>query len=213
MASVEENLAAVRELIASAARRVGRDPSGIRLIAVSKNVPDDLVMAALKAGQRAFGENRAQELAGRLERMGIGIEWHFIGHLQRNKVNMVVGKAALIHSVDSERLLEAISDRARRLEIVQEVLLQVNLTGEESKYGAGEEEVAGLLERSLGMPGVRVKGLMTMASQAEDAEEARAFFRRLREMRDRLERGFSGARLEIFSMGMTKDFEVALEYG
>lgn len=213
MASVAENLAAVWERIASAARRSGRDPAGIRLVAVSKYVSDARLMEAVEAGQRAFGENRAQELKGRLERLGADLEWHFIGHLQTNKVNMVVGRVVLIHSVDSERLLEAIAERARKLGTVQDILLQVNLTGEESKYGAEAEEVAGLLDRALLLPDVRVRGLMTMAAQAEDAEAARPCFRRLRELRDMLVRDRPGIELEILSMGMTQDFEVAVEEG
>ncbi|MDI6829918.1 MAG: YggS family pyridoxal phosphate-dependent enzyme [Actinomycetota bacterium] len=210
---VPENLASVRERIAAAAERSGRDPGAIVLVAVSKNVPDDLVMEAAEAGQRVFGENRAQELTGRLERLGAGLEWHFIGHLQRNKVNMVVGRVALIHSVDSERLLEAIHERARGIDVVQDVLLQVNVTGEASKFGLAEEEVAGLLEKARSLPNVRVRGLMTMAAFAEDPEEARPCFRRLRELRERLEGEGGGAGLEILSMGMTQDFEVAVEEG
>ncbi len=213
MASVEENLAAVRERIAAAARRCGRDPREISLVAVSKNRPDELVLQAAKAGQRVFGENRAQELAGRLQRLGRGLEWHFIGHLQRNKVNMVVGNAALIHSVDSARLLEAVAHRARALELVQDILLQVNLTGEESKYGLSEDEVAGLLEMASRLPSVRVRGLMTMAALTDDPEGARPCFRRLRDLRDRLERKMEGLELRILSMGMTQDFEVAVEEG
>lgn len=213
MATVTENLATVRERIAAAARRAGRDPGEISLVAVSKNVPDELVLEAAKAGQRAYGENRAQELVGRIKRVGEGYEWHFIGHLQRNKVNMVVGKAALIHSVDSERLLEAIAERARSLGIVQDILLQVNMTGEESKHGMKPGETAGMAEKALALPSVRLRGLMTMAALSEEAEEARDCFRRLRELRDRIQREAVDARLEILSMGMTQDFEVAVEEG
>ncbi|NPV59004.1 MAG: YggS family pyridoxal phosphate-dependent enzyme [Actinobacteria bacterium] len=213
MATVAENLATVRERIAAAARRAGRDPGEISLVAVSKNVPDELLLEAAKAGQRAFGENRAQELVGRMRRIGEGYEWHFIGHLQRNKVNMVVGKAALIHSVDSERLLEAIAERARSLGIVQDILLQVNVTGEESKHGMEPGEAAGMAEKALALPSVRLRGLMTMAALSEEAEEARDCFRRLRELRDRIQGEAADARLEILSMGMTQDFEVAVEEG
>jgi len=126
---------------------------------------------------------------------------------------MVVGRVALIHSVDSERLLEAIHERARGIDVVQDVLLQVNVTGEASKFGLAEEEVAGLLEKARSLPNVRVRGLMTMAAFAEDPEEARPCFRRLRELRERLEGESGGAGLEILSMGMTQDFEVAVEEG
>ncbi len=211
--AVRENLASVRERIASAARRCGRDAAEITLVAVSKNMPDSLVLEAVEAGQRVFAENRAQELAGRLRRLGRDLEWHFIGHLQRNKVNMVVGNVALIHSVDSKRLLEAVAARARDIQMVQDILLQVNLTGEESKYGLEEGEVAYVLEIAAGLSSVRVRGLMTMAALADNPEASRRCFRRLRELRDRLEGEIEGTSLEILSMGMTQDFEVAVEEG
>ena len=213
MGSVADNLESVRERIARAAARVGRDPREVKLVAVSKGRSVEEILEAARAGQRVFGENRAQELRDKLQQVELELEWHFVGHLQRNKVNMVVGKAALIHSVDSLRLAEAIASRAGEMGVEQDILLQVNVSGEESKYGAGEAEVAALLERVLELTALRGRGLMTIAPLLEDEEEARPYFRRLRELRDSLAEGYPEADLGILSMGMTQDFEVAVEEG
>ena len=210
---VARNLEVVRKRIADAAARVGREAREIVLIAVSKGRPVEKIEEAVQAGQRVFGENRAQELRDKLERLDMEMEWHFIGHLQRNKVNMVVGKAVLIHSVDSRRLLEAIATRAAGMGITQEILLQLNVSGEESKYGMEEEEAPAILEAALQLEAVEVRGLMTMAPLTIDEEDARPYFSRLRELRDELSRSFSRADLGTLSMGMTQDFEVAVEEG
>jgi PLP dependent protein len=210
--SLARNLEAVRERVANAAERAGRKPDEITLVAVSKGRSLEMIYEAVRAGQRVFGENRAQELRDKIERVDEELEWHFIGHLQRNKVNMVVGKADLIHSVDSCSLLEAVARRASGLGLVQDILLQVNVSGEETKYGMEEKEVAGALETALGFPGVRVRGLMTIAPLGAE-EEARRCFRRLRSLRDEMTREFPLLDLGTLSMGMTQDFEVALEEG
>lgn len=212
MGNVARNLESVRERIGHAATRAGRDSREVTLVAVSKGRPLEMIHEAAQAGQRVFGENRAQELRDKIDRLAVDLEWHFIGHLQRNKVNMVIGKAALVHSVDSRRLLEAVAFRAEELEIVQDILLQVNVSGEESKYGMEEEGMEGMLEAALALPAVRVRGLMTIAP-LEAEEKTRPCFRRLRELRDALARDFSPLDLGILSMGMTQDFEVALEEG
>lgn len=212
MGNVARNLESVRERIEHAASRTGRDPREVTLVAVSKGRSLEMIHEAAQAGQRVFGENRAQELRDKIDRLAVDLEWHFIGHLQRNKVNMVIGKAALVHSVDSRRLLEAVASRAEELEIVQDILLQVNVSGEESKYGMEEESMEGMLEAALALPAVRVRGLMTIAP-LEAEEKTRPCFRRLRELRDVLARDFSPLDLGILSMGMTQDFEVALEEG
>ena len=213
MSDVAGNLEVVRKRIAGAAARAGRDAAEIELIAVSKGRPVELIYEAAQAGQRVFGENRAQELRDKLEQVDIDLEWHFIGHLQRNKVNMVVGKTALIHSVDSRRLLDAVAYRAADLGITQDILLQVNVSGEESKYGMEEEESFAILEAALDMREVEVRGLMTIAPLAAAGEEVRPFFRRLRELRDKLAGEYARAELDVLSMGMTQDFEVAVEEG
>jgi pyridoxal phosphate enzyme (YggS family) len=212
LGNVARNLESVRERIGHAATRAGRDSREVTLVAVSKGRPLEMIQEAAQAGQRVFGENRAQELRDKIDRLAVDLEWHFIGHLQRNKVNMVIGKVALVHSVDSRRLLEAVASRAEELEIVQDILLQVNVSGEESKYGMEEEGMEGMLEAALALPAVRVRGLMTIAP-LEAEEKTRPCFRRLRELRDALARDFSPLDLGILSMGMTQDFEVALEEG
>lgn len=213
MGGMKENLEQVRERIAAAARRAGRDPARVKLIAVSKGRSPDQIVELIRAGQTRFGENRARELRDKLRLIDEELEWHFIGHLQRNKVNMVVGKVALIHSMDSERLAKSIDDRATVLGIRQEVLIQVNVAREESKYGIEEKDAARLLETALSLPGLRVRGLMTMAPLVEDNEAARPYFSRLRELRDELGSVYPEADLDLLSMGMTQDFEVAVEEG
>jgi pyridoxal phosphate enzyme (YggS family) len=212
LVNVAENLEAVRERIRCASARAGMEARDITLVAVSKGRSLEAIREAALAGQNVFGENRAQELKDKIASLEPGLEWHFIGHLQRNKVNMVVGRTALIHSVDSQRLLEAVAFRAKDLGMVQDILLQVNVSGEESKYGMEEKDSAAILESAMGLPAVRVRGLMTIAPLGK-AEETRACFGRLRELRDRLARDFSPRNLEVLSMGMTQDFEVALEEG
>ena len=212
LGSIAENMESIWQRIGRAAARAGSDARDITLVAVSKNRSMEEIREAAEAGQKVFGENRAQEFRDKLAGLGTDLEWHFIGHLQRNKVNMVVGKADLIHSVDSSRLLESVALRAQELGIVQPILLQVNVSGEESKYGMAEEETATLLESALALPAVRVSGLMTIAPLA-GAEQTRACFRRLRELRDSLTRDRPPQDLGILSMGMTQDFEVALEEG
>jgi pyridoxal phosphate enzyme (YggS family) len=213
LVNVARNLEIVRERIAKAVARAGRDEGEIVLVAVSKGRSMESIKEAAQAGQKVFGENRAQELRDKLESLEMDLEWHFIGHLQRNKVNMVVGKAALIHSVDSRRLMEAIASRATDLGITQDILLQVNVSGEESKYGMEEEEVSAILEKALDLEAVKVRGLMTMAPLVADKENTRPYFRRLRELKDTLSRTYAQADLGILSMGMTQDFEVAVEEG
>jgi pyridoxal phosphate enzyme (YggS family) len=211
--SIARNLRAVKERIAEAAARAGRDPKDISLVAVSKGRSIDLIKEAAENGQLAFGENRAQELRDKQGLLPADLEWHFIGHLQRNKVNMVVGKVKLIHSLDSEKLAEAVDRRARALGIVQEVLLQVNISEEETKHGADREEIEGLLEKALALDGLSIRGLMTIAPLVDDEEEARPYFSKLRELRDMLAKSYPQADLNILSMGMTQDFEIAVEEG
>ncbi len=211
--SIEENLRRVRERIARAAARAGRDPAGVGLVVVSKGRTVAEIREVLAAGHRVLGENRAQELREKMSSIAEDVEWHFVGHLQTNKVNMVVGKVRLIHSLDSLKLAEAVSSRACRLGTVQEVLVQVNISGEDSKFGVAPEEARGLLERLVELPGLRVRGLMTIAPLWAEGEEARPYFRRLRELRDELKEAFPAVDLSCLSMGMTQDYEVAVEEG
>jgi len=212
LGNIAGNLESVWKRIGKAAASSGRDAEDVKLVAVSKGRSPEAILEAARSGQQVFGENRAQEFRDKIERLEADLEWHFIGHLQRNKVNMVVGKVALIHSVDSRRLLEAVAARAGELEIAQDILLQVNVSGEESKYGMEEGEVRRMLAAALDLPAVRVRGLMTIAPLGSP-QEARPCFRRLRELKEELAQDYPAQEIDILSMGMTQDFEIALEEG
>jgi hypothetical protein len=201
-------LEAVRERIAGAAHRAGRDPSEIRLLAVSKFQPMTAIRAAVAAGQLDFGENRAQELDAKLADAPAGVRWHFIGRLQRNKVKQIVGGVELIHSVDRARLAEAIATQARARNLHQQVLVQVNIAGEARKGGCAPGAVPVLLERIGELDGVSAVGLMTMPPLDADAA---AMFERLRALRARLASDFP--QLTELSMGMSADLEAAVAHG
>ncbi len=212
MPSVAARCAAVRRHVADAADVAGRDPSEIRIVAVTKTVGIDEVGEALAAGMSDFGENRVQEFLGKYG-LFPQARWHFIGTLQTNKVKDVVGRAFLIHSVDSLRLLDAIDRRAASLNLVQPVLLEVNVSGEATKHGFAPRDVSEALAEASGLAGVRVRGLMTMAPFGRP-EDARGVFRSLRELRDSLrEMPLDGVELDELSMGMTNDYRVAVEEG
>ncbi|MHB8781119.1 MAG: YggS family pyridoxal phosphate-dependent enzyme [Candidatus Geothermincolia bacterium] len=210
--SLAHRLRAVEERIAAAAARAKRDVSDVRLIAVSKNQTVERMREAMECGITSFGENRAREFADKYEELGAGLQWHFIGHLQTNKVQLVVGRAGLIHGVDSWRLARLLSDRAISVGIIQDILLQVNVSGEESKSGFGPDELASGIGMIAGMRGLRLKGLMTIAPLAAAGEAARPFFSSLRRLRDGMEKEL-GMELDSLSMGMTGDYEVAIEEG
>jgi hypothetical protein len=198
--------------VRDAADAVGRDPASVTIVAVAKNVGPAEVRQALSAGIRDFGENRVQEFVGK---HGLFPEarWHFIGTLQSNKVQHVVGRACLIHSVDSVKLLERIDRVAQAMGVVQPVLFQVNVSHEASKHGMDPGDVEEALRRSLDLPGVRVRGLMTIAPFARP-ETVRWVFRDLRALFETLSAmRFNGVELTELSMGMTNDFEVAVEEG
>jgi len=217
-ARIAENIADVRRRIAAAAARGGRDPGGVRLVAVTKTVGPAEVAAVLAAGVSEIGENRVRDALSTAAAVrppeGLRPRWHMVGHLQRNKVRAALELFEVVHSVDSARLLEALAAETARREQRLEVLLEVNVSGEESKYGLPAEAVAGVLERAAGHERLDVTGLMTMAPFVEDPEEVRGVFSRLRELRDELNRRAACPRpLVELSMGMTGDFEVAVEEG
>ncbi len=212
MPSIEDNLKEIGRRIEAAAAGVGRDPREIRLVVVSKNQAIERIVEAALGGAEIFGENKAQEFAEKQARRP-ELKWHFIGHLQSNKVGLVTGRAALIHSVDSERLASKISEKAWEAGIIQDVLVQVNVSGEESKYGLSPADARRVCCEIQGMPGIALRGLMTIAPLVEEAEKARPVFRGLRMLRDELREKFPEARLDWLSMGMTGDFEVAVEEG
>ena len=201
----------VRRRIATAAERAGRDADSILLVAVSKTFPAAAVDEAAAAGVTVFGENRAQELVAKSTEVAAPVEWHFVGQLQSNKVKHVVGRVALIHSVDSVRLAGAIGRRAVALGRTQSTLIEVNLAGEGSKAGVREEQVAEVAHEIHGIDGIEVAGLMTIPPMPDDPEESRPYFRRLAELRERLAERLPGP--SDLSMGMTRDFEVAIEEG
>ena len=206
------NVARVRERIARAAERAGRRPEEVRLVAVSKVVGAERVREAVAAGVTDLGENYVQEAAAKRPQVGGGARWHMIGHLQRNKAAQAVQIFDMIQTVDSQRLAEAIGKRAEAAGRAMPVLLQVNTSGEESKSGAAPEEVERLLESVREVGGVRVEGLMTIGRWDPDPERARPEFRLLAELAQRLEER-SGAELRWLSMGMSHDFEIAIEEG
>ncbi len=211
-----ENLEEVRRRIAESARRAGRAPEAVTLVAVSKGQPPERVREALAAGVRALGENRVQELLAKQAAVGPGPEWHFVGRLQTNKVRALLAKAPvrLIHSLDRAALAEELDRQARRLGKVQPVLIQVNVSREATKAGLRPEELLPFLRWVAGLAGLEVQGLMTMAPPVSDPEEARPVFRRLRELFEEARRaGIAGVRMEHLSMGMSGDYPVAVEEG
>jgi len=213
--AMAERLASVRRGIEQAAAKAGRDPAGITLVAVSKTKPAADIQEAIAAGQLDFGENYAQELRDKMA--GVSdprVRWHFIGHLQTNKVKLLAGQAALIHSVDSVKLIQEIAKRAAGMNKVQDILIEVNLGGEESKSGVAEAEVSELIEAALSEPAVRLRGLMTMPPYFPEGEQSRPFYRRLRELRDREQERCGGrANLADLSMGLSHDYPVAIAEG
>lgn len=209
---IKENIDRIRARIVEAASRSGRDPGDVRILAAVKNRSVGEVSAAVGAGVRLLGENRVQEFLEKKERIGGSVEWHFIGHLQRNKVRFVVGSVELIHSLESERLAREIDKRAQGAGLVQPVLLQVNVAGEDSKFGIALEEAGEFLDSIVGLTGISVRGLSTIAPLVDDPEEVRWVFRELRGLGESLSERM-GAGPREFSMGMTNDFEVAVEEG
>ncbi len=212
---IAERWQSIEGRICDACAAVGRDPEGVGLVAVSKGRSAPEIAAAARAGLQRFGESRPQEFREKfalLEDLELGIEWHFVGRLQPNKVRLVVGACTMIHSVDDADLAETIDDRSRSLDIVTPVLVQVNLSGESTKGGVDSGEAGELLATMRTMAGIRPVGLMTMAPDVDDAEEVRPLFRGLAELAEQL-RGELDLELPHLSMGMTGDFEVAVQEG
>ena len=211
--SVCENYLAVEEKVKEACRRAGRNRDEVTLIAVSKTKPMSMIEELLPLGVVDFGENKVQELTAKEEALPSGLHWHMIGHLQRNKVKYIVDKAYLIHSVDSLRLAEAVSQEAVKKGVTANILIEVNVAGEDSKFGVAPEETA-LVEAISKLPNIAVKGLMTIAPFVENAEENREVFRNLRKLSvDIEEKKFNNVTMAVLSMGMTGDYEVAIEEG
>ena len=211
---IRGRLARVREDVAEALQRSGRGSDGVRILVATKYYEPEQISTLKEAKVDLLGENTAQDLVRKQELFGDAFEWHFIGHLQRRKAKIVVPRVSLIHSVDSVRLVEELSKQVREDDAV-EVLFQVNVSGEESKYGVSEDEVEALLEAAAGTEGrVRARGFMTLAPLVERAEDIRYVFAKLRAIRDRLKQSWSPHfDLSELSMGMSGDYAVAVEEG
>lgn len=211
---LKENLAVVEQNICDACKRAGRAREEVTLIAVSKTKPVDMLQEVYDTGIRYFGENKVQELCGKIDELPGDIKWHMIGHLQRNKVKYIIDKVDLIHSVDTYRLAEEINIQAKKKNIIVPILVEVNIAGEESKFGTSEEDAILLVEEISKLENIRIKGLMTIAPYVVDSEENRAFFRKIKQLSvDITNKNIHNVSMEILSMGMTGDYAVAIEEG
>ncbi|MBQ8638115.1 MAG: YggS family pyridoxal phosphate-dependent enzyme [Lachnospiraceae bacterium] len=211
---IQENLTTVRQNILRACQRSGRDPKDVTLVAVSKFKPVSDLEAAMDAGQLVFGENRVQEMCDKYETLPKTIKWHMIGHLQRNKVKYLMGKACMIHSVDSVRLAEQISADAQKAGICMPILLEVNVAKEDSKFGFFPEEAEEAARTIAALPGIQIKGLMTIAPFVDDPEDNRKYFKKLRQLLVDIQgKNIDNIDMTELSMGMTGDYEVAIEEG
>ena len=211
---IRENLQVVQKNIKAACARSGRSETSVKLIAVSKTKPVAMLWEAYEAGCRDFGENKVQELIEKYEQMPKDIRWHMIGHLQRNKVKYIVDKVWLIHSVDSLRLAEEISKEAVRKNVKVSILVEVNVAGEESKFGVTTQDAVSLVEEIAKLPNIVIKGLMTIAPYVENSEENRLYFAKLMQIYvDIIHKNIDNVFMEELSMGMTGDYEVAIEEG
>lgn len=209
-----DNYKRVEEKVQRACVRAGRKREEVTLIAVSKTKPLSMIEELLPLGVRDFGENKVQELTAKAEALSKDIRWHMIGHLQRNKVKYVVDKACMIHSVDSLRLAEEISKEAEKKGVEVPILLEVNVAGEESKFGIRPEETEELAQQIALLPNLHIQGLMTIAPYVENPENNRQIFRNLRNLSVDIERKkFNNVTMSVLSMGMTGDYEVAIEEG
>ena len=214
MASIRENFLRMQDRITTAAERAGRDARSVQIVAVSKTKPVNLILEAIDAGLTDIGENRVQEAMSKYDQVARPAKWHLVGHLQRNKVRQALPIFDLIHSVDSLRLLAEIDRRSAQLDCQTEVLVQVNTSGEPSKYGLAPDAVPDFIENALGYAHIRIKGLMTIGAFLPDPEAVRPSFVLLRTLQEEIsEQRFEGVEMEYLSMGMTNDFEVAIEEG
>jgi len=207
-----ERLDEIKRRIGAACEKAGRDPDGVRIMAASKTQPPEKIREAADCGIKLFGENRVQEGRQKIPLSPSNLEWHMIGHLQTNKAREAVRLFKMIHSVDSAKLLAAVDAAGEQTGRLTPVFLEINVSGEGSKFGLAPENVPEVLKLANDLKRVEIKGLMTMPPAAEDPETARPFFRRLRELRDQW-RDRSGFSLDELSMGMSHDFEVAVEEG
>jgi hypothetical protein len=212
--SLKENWNEVEERIADACKKAGRDRSEVTLIAVSKTKPVPMLQEVYDLGAREFGENKVQELCDKIEVLPEDIRWHMIGHLQTNKVKYIVGRTALIHSVDSLHLAQEIEKQAAKRDVTVSILIEVNIAQEESKFGIRGDETLALVRQIAALPHIRIEGLMTIAPYVEDPEQNRPYFRRIRQLSvDIARENIDNVHMNVLSMGMTGDYTVAIEEG
>ena len=211
---LKENLERVHQEIEAACKRVSRDSSEVTLIAVSKTKPLSDLEEVLDLGELEFGENKVQELVDKYEHIKSPVHWHMIGHLQTNKVKYIVDKVTLIHSVDSYKLAAQISKEALKKQVDVDILIEVNVAGEESKFGLKTEETLDLVREIAKLPNVHIKGLMTIAPFVDDPEDNRMVFRSLKQLSVHIQScQIDNVSMEVLSMGMTGDYTVAIEEG
>lgn len=211
---IKEQLECVEEKICRACERSGRKREEVTLIAVSKTKPIEDLKEAYMHGARCFGENKVQEITEKYPQMPEDVKWHMIGHLQRNKIKYIIDKVALIHSVDSLRLAEAIQAEAAKHQVIMPILIEVNVAEEESKFGLSVEETLPLIEQISTMENIRIQGLMTIAPYVNDPEENRWVFQKLKKLSvDINQKNINNINMCALSMGMTGDYEVAIEEG
>ena len=211
---INENISKVRENIVKACEKAGRNPEEVTLIAVSKTKPVSAIEEALLSGTLDYGENKVQELCDKYDVLPKNIRWHMIGHLQRNKVKYLVGKTYLVHSVDSLRLAEQIEKEFAKHNQVCDILVEVNIAQEESKFGINAKETEELIRKIAKFEHVRIKGLMTIAPYTEDPESNREYFREIKKLSvDIRDKNIDNVSMDVLSMGMTGDYMVAVEEG
>jgi pyridoxal phosphate enzyme (YggS family) len=212
--TLERNIEDVLESVKNAAITSNRDPKEVQLIAVTKTVDVDIIKKAIDYGIVHVGENKVQELIRKYEEIGSVVKWHLIGHLQRNKVKYIIDKVDLIHSLDSYRLAEEIDKRAKEIDRVIECLLQVNVSGEATKYGVDTDGAKNLVKEVAILNNVKIVGLMTMAPHVENKGETRQYFKSLKTLSEEIsEMSLENVEMKHLSMGMSNDFEVAVEEG
>lgn len=211
---LRENYQQVKKNVEEACRRSGRNPQEVTLIAVSKTKPVEMLREVYDAGSRDFGENKVQEITEKFDQLPQDINWHMIGHLQRNKIKYIIDKVCMIHSVDSLRLAQAIDQEAAKHGLVMPVLIEVNVAEEESKFGLKTTEVLPFLEEASRLQNISIQGLMTIAPYVENPEENRPVFRQLKQLSIDIEaKNINNVNVHVLSMGMTGDYEVAIEEG
>lgn len=214
MGTVKDNLETINKKIKEAALKVNRDPQEIKLVAVTKTATLEQIKEAINEGVKIIGENKVQEAKKKYQVLTTEVKWHLIGHLQTNKVKYAVEIFDLIHSVDSIKLAKEIDKRSVQFKKTIDVLIEVNISGEETKYGYNPEKVEAFLKEISEFSGIRVRGLMTIAPISKNKEEVRPYFRRLRELSERIrDKNIKNIKMDYLSMGMTDDFEIAIEEG